>query len=73
MSAPGAGSFTVTFTVSDPDLAVDSETITIAVTDTNRAPSFAVTPPTSTAEDVAFHVALVRWFADPRKVPGPGK
>jgi Zn-dependent M28 family amino/carboxypeptidase len=26
-----------------------------------------------TAEDVAFHVALVRWFADPRKVPSPGK
>lgn len=23
------------------------------------------------AEDVAFHVALVRWFADPRKVPMP--
>ena len=24
------------------------------------------------AEDVQFHVALGRWFADPRKVPSPG-
>lgn len=25
------------------------------------------------ADDVEFHVALVRWFADPRKVPAPAK
>ena len=25
------------------------------------------------AEDVLFHVALARWFADPKKYAGPGR
>ncbi len=63
-SSDSSGIFTVAFTVSDPEGAVDTDTITVTVAPVNDAPRLAL-PDIAFPEDSSFTLNLDDYVADP--------